>query len=515
MLVFLVCSNISISGENEEKPSINLDSTLVEDYNFRTSDVGRALIIDEHFEGTWVTSNDPDDPIPYKVPVHPTYGEWDVDGLCVTGHGYGHPGLHYISQMANWTGNYNLPYDGDYCAGAWWAGSTPPDTAQDEWLKTPELDLSYVSNLKFFFYGIWWWDSYGDDHVYIKVSTDNETTWTVLADLLQDPEYEQGTGGQGGYGWCWNEYQVVLNLSAYDHEPSVIIAYHLEGDPTMMGANYIDAFVLSGTINQSPFIDFTFEPNNPIAGDIIFFNSTSYDPDGIILNWSWSFGDGQVGAGEQITHQYTENGTYEVTLWIVDNDLNEISISKNVNVGSINVTSIKDGWNIVSLPYNLSLDKTILLFRYNNSNYNWTNATTSQNPTNKPLVNKYLLGWNRFNQIYGFTDVLEPGNGYWLYAFEDCEIRLETIILPPEDPYGTYLEVGWNVVGLPFDQEMGKIFLYVNDTHWNIAVSNGWISDFVFGWDKDTQSYVFSDVFEPGQAYWVYSYIPCTLKRST
>jgi len=52
------------------------------------------------------------------------------------------------------------------------------------------------------------------------------------------------------------------------------------------------------------------------------------------------------------------------------------------------------------------------------------------------------------------------------------------------------------------------------DVSWNTAVSNGWISDYVFGWDRSGQSYNFADMFMPGHAYWMYAYQPCTLRRT-
>jgi len=204
----------------------------------------KGTLLYEDMEGTWITDPDGD---PYMVPEDATFGAWDIDGLCVDSQA-GYPQLtHYISQMADY-GGYGLPYEGTYCAGAWWSDGNGGDTTQDEWLKTPDMDLSEYGNLELSFYGIWNWASTWNDHVYIKASTDGGTTWDILADLLQDSEYEQGAGGPGGTGWCWNEYEVVIDLSAYDQSPSLIIAYQLLGDPTMVAINYIDAIEITGDV---------------------------------------------------------------------------------------------------------------------------------------------------------------------------------------------------------------------------------------------------------------------------
>jgi hypothetical protein len=209
--------------------------------------ITKGTLLYEDMEGTWIPDLDGD---PYMVPEDATFGAWDIDGLCIDSQA-GYPQLtHYISQMADY-GGYGLPYEGTYCAGAWWSDGNGGDGTQDEWLKTPDMDLSGYSNLEFSFYGIWNWASTHDDHVYIKASTDGGTTWDTLADLLQDPEYEQGAGGPGGAGWCWNEYEVVIDLSAYDQSPSLIIAYQILGDPTMAAINYIDAIKITGDVAGS------------------------------------------------------------------------------------------------------------------------------------------------------------------------------------------------------------------------------------------------------------------------
>ncbi len=50
-----------------------------------------------------------------------------------------------------------------------------------------------------------------------------------------------------------------------------------------------------------------------------FDGTLSYDPDGQIVSYLWNFGDGGAGTGSQVTHNYKQDGTYTVSLTVVDN----------------------------------------------------------------------------------------------------------------------------------------------------------------------------------------------------
>ena len=93
---------------------------------------------------------------------------------------------------------------------------------------------------------------------------------------------------------------------------------------------------LSGCIDNenkkptTPFANFNYEPSDPWIFHLIYFKSTSYDPDGNIVNWTWDFGDGNISYLENTTHQYSNNGTYTVGLTIIDNNNAKDYVEQNI-----------------------------------------------------------------------------------------------------------------------------------------------------------------------------------------
>ena len=74
--------------------------------------------------------------------------------------------------------------------------------------------------------------------------------------------------------------------------------------------------------NYAPTADGTTgEPYTAFIGEELHFNgSRSYDRDGTIVSWHWSFGDGTSMNGSVVTHAYTKAGAYAVLLTVTDDD---------------------------------------------------------------------------------------------------------------------------------------------------------------------------------------------------
>jgi len=65
---------------------------------------------------------------------------------------------------------------------------------------------------------------------------------------------------------------------------------------------------------------------------IRFDASASYDPDGQIVSYKWSFGDGMTTTGALASYRYEDLGTYEVVLTIRDNDGGERSVTTDLEI---------------------------------------------------------------------------------------------------------------------------------------------------------------------------------------
>jgi PKD repeat protein len=73
--------------------------------------------------------------------------------------------------------------------------------------------------------------------------------------------------------------------------------------------------------NQPPVAAFTYSPTSPQVGQAVHFDaSSSHDPDGSIVSYSWNFGDGHTATGVSVTHSYSHAGSYTVRLTVRDDD---------------------------------------------------------------------------------------------------------------------------------------------------------------------------------------------------
>lgn len=78
-----------------------------------------------------------------------------------------------------------------------------------------------------------------------------------------------------------------------------------------------------GTTNASnapPTATFTFSPGSPVlmGATVVQFSANGADPNGDPITFTWNFGDGSTGSGQNVSHVFTSAGSLNVVLTAAD-----------------------------------------------------------------------------------------------------------------------------------------------------------------------------------------------------
>jgi hypothetical protein len=173
---------------------------------------------------------------------------------------------------------------------------------------------------------------------------------------------------------------------------------------------------------------------------------------------------------------------------------------------------VKNLWNLISLPFNQTISKMNISVNYLGANYTWQNAVTNH------IVVTSLYGWNRTTQTYTLNDVIQPGQGYWMFAYFDCVLWVNSTVMN-SDVYATPLKMKWNLIALPFNNPVAKQDLTIVSGGilytWQDAVNNTLVLDSIYIWAALTQNYGTTSLLNPCQGFWMYAYNDCILKKGT
>ena len=155
-----------------------------------------------------------------------------------------------------------------------------------------------------------WFNAYG--------STDNYSDQDRLSYAWDFGDGSMGSGIRTSHVFLGDgTYNVVLKVS----DPSG--AWDEAVIPVIIG-------------DQSPTANFTFQEDPaPIEGIAVQFQDLSTSPADQIVSWIWDFGDGRWSnrtSNEPVLHTYSWDGTFMVTLTVIDEDGSQDSLSLNITV---------------------------------------------------------------------------------------------------------------------------------------------------------------------------------------
>jgi N-acetylmuramoyl-L-alanine amidase/PKD repeat protein len=123
------------------------------------------------------------------------------------------------------------------------------------------------------------------------------------------------------------DYQLVVGKDGYLNDTT---------DISIEANEYLDLDLSLQYFNNGfPNVDFFTNGLPAGAGQSVSFDAGNSTDDGIIVAYTWDFGDGSPQAsGELVFHSFNADGEYPVTLTALDDDGKESSITKNIWIES-------------------------------------------------------------------------------------------------------------------------------------------------------------------------------------
>ncbi|MCD6468866.1 MAG: PKD domain-containing protein, partial [Thermoplasmata archaeon] len=128
------------------------------------------------------------------------------------------------------------------------------------------------------------------------------------------------------YTWSFGDGDVGYGVSpTHVYTKSGVYTVNLtvtdDGMPALTGINSTTVSVAEKPVDKKFPVANAGGPYHGLTNHVIVFDgSDSYDPDGNITKYTWSFGDGGVGHGVNTSHVYTVAGSYTVKLTVTDDD---------------------------------------------------------------------------------------------------------------------------------------------------------------------------------------------------
>jgi PKD repeat protein len=155
--------------------------------------------------------------------------------------------------------------------------------------------------------------------------TEHPITYTAEATDTNNMEYRWIFGD--GTSTSWSSSMDVIKTYADDgYYEARLVVRESDGSDNFMVFAKQTVTVINNT-NVLPVVNaWTPSPSNPTLGELVYFNGSATDANtGDTLSYSWDFGDGNITAGQSVTHRFIEStGVYSVKLSVDDGHLGTV-----------------------------------------------------------------------------------------------------------------------------------------------------------------------------------------------
>ncbi len=157
--------------------------------------------------------------------------------------------------------------------------------------------------------------------------------------------------GEGGYT------NISINVRNDLPHGTEIINYGTVFFPSVPEITRTNGIIAMVRINQPPVANAGQNLVVSTLQNIIFDGSGSVDPVGMIINYTWDFGDGEIGYGKTTSHAYLDDGNYVVNLTVKDDD--GATDSHEINVQVLNrlpEAKLEVNFNVVKTNEQVTFD---------------------------------------------------------------------------------------------------------------------------------------------------------------
>ncbi|MGD9676340.1 MAG: PKD domain-containing protein [Candidatus Bipolaricaulia bacterium] len=197
------------------------------------------------------------------------------------------------------------------------------------------------------------------------------------------------------------------------------------GRGALVGLVLAGALSLGGCFlfpNELPTAVFTATPTEGGTPLYVAFDATgSYDPDGYVSSYLWSFGDGTSTSGATPVHAYAAAGTYPVTLTVMDSNGERDTASGQIVVHSGTAYAILVGIaKYTELPeLQFTDDDAQSVWRWLRDVAGWSPANMTLLLNEQATVGNFMAALNALDDAHPYDTLLFFFSGHGVKALDD------------------------------------------------------------------------------------------------